>query len=267
MAPKEEVKFYLLEKEKGTLYKGGWNNEIDITSVNSQVNTYFNIDIQQSAYFTMLIEGFEYNRFHTQVRATNAGTYNAGRSDFTFRNDPTPTAVYEPYSNTNTYVTGGDTVRENWIKDNIQYSNWEGSTKQGGPWKGRQSEYWLPLKSLQYSQGSIEALSLAAGTFSDLRLPFRKQSPTLTVEMYDHRSDYFEMKLREWHSESVLTGGFVPVLENIKKHVKIIGFSTNGGWNYTTECDCILIDDITTSRSYAENDLKVISFKLLVVGY
>jgi hypothetical protein len=251
MAPKEEVKFYLLEREKGTLYKGGWKNEIDITNVNSQINTYFNLDIQQSAYFTMIIEGFEYNRFHTQIMSTNGATYNAGRNDFTFATDPVGRVDG---------WTGDDTVREKWIKDNIRYNNWQ-------TFKERRSEYWLPLKSLQYNQGSIEALSLAAGTFSDLRLPFRKQSPTLSVEMYDHRSDYFEMKLREWHSESVLTEGFVPVLESIKKHVKIMGFSTNGDCNYTTECDCILIDDVTTSRSYAENDLKVISFKLLVVGY
>ena len=70
MAKNNEVKFYLLEREKGTRYKGGYKNEPMISSTNSLMNTYFNIDVQQSAYFTMLIEGFEYGRFHTQVEAT-----------------------------------------------------------------------------------------------------------------------------------------------------------------------------------------------------
>ena len=264
MAAKNEVNFKILQQENGTTYKGGFNNEIDITSKNSQINTYFNIDIQQSAYFTMLIEGFEYGRFHTQVEATtpNGMALKNGRHDFYFDTDPKPSTAGD-----------GSLLRNMKTKDNI--TDWvDGNVKyfkgKNGTWQNftqRRTEHWLPLKSLQYSQGSIEALSLATGTFSDLRLPFRKQSPTFTVEMYDHRSDFFEMKLREWHSETVLTGGFVPVLDSIKKHVVIMGFSTNGDCNYRTECDCILIDNITTSRDYSSNDLKVISFKLLVIGY
>lgn len=250
--PKEEVNFFVLEAEKGTKYKGGFKGEIDISKTNSHVNTYFNIDAQQSAYFTLMIEGFEYNRYHTQVSAPGA-TYLSGRRDFYFESDPVPSTAGDGS------MSGIDTAKR-WINNNIRYSGWQN-------YGTRKSEYWLPLKSLQYSQGSIEALSLAAGTFSDLRLPFRKQSPTLTIELYDHRSDYFEMKLREWHSESVLTAGYVPVLESISKKVTIAGYSTNGDQNYKTRCDCILIDDISTSRDYASNDLKVVSFKLLVIGY
>lgn len=272
MAPKNEVKFSILKDEKGTTYKGGYTNEPEINSTNSLINTYFNIDIQQSAYFTLLIEGMEYGRFHTQIEAVtpNGLGMTNGRRDYFFEEDPVPTAKYEPTTahkteGSLTYVTGSQAERETWIESKVKYT--PGKNGQWQNFKGRRTVHWLPLKSLQYSQGSIEALSLATGTFSDLRLPFRKQSPTLTIEMYDHRSDFFEMKLREWHSETVLTGGFVPVLESIKRHVWLRGFSTNGDCNYVTECDCILIDDINTSRDYASNDLKVISFKLLIIGY
>lgn len=264
MAPKNEVKFYLLKDEKGTTYKGGYKNEPEITSTNSQMNTYFNIDIQQSAYFTMLIEGFEYGRFHTQIEATSPGgsALTNGRHDYYFNTDPKPNLTGDGSLGRNMAYT--DTMTS-WIDNNVKFTSGKNGTWQ--TFSRRRTEHWLPLKSLQYSQGSIEALSLATGTFSDLRLPFRKQSPTLSVEMYDHRSDFFEMKLREWHSESVLTGGFVPVLESITRKVTIMGFSTNGDCNYQTECQCILIDDISTTRGYDGNDLKVISFKLLVVGY
>ena len=264
MAKNNEVKFYLLEREKGTRYKGGYKNEPMISSTNSLINTYFNIDVQQSAYFTMLIEGFEYGRFHTQVEATtpDGASLTNGRHDYYFDTDPTPNIEGDGSLGKNMEYTDNIT---DWVQKNVKFA-----AGANGSWQNfnrRRSVHWLPLKSLQYSQGSIEALSLSTGTFSDLRLPFRKQSPTLTVEMYDHRSDFFEMKLREWHSESVLTEGFVPVLESIKRKVTIMGFSTNGDCNYETNCDCILIDDITTSRDYASNDLKVISFKLLVIGY
>lgn len=276
---KKDVNFYLIKQEKGTTYKNPYANEIDISNVNSQINTYFNIDVQQSAYFTMMIDGFEYGRFHTQIQASTPGgtsllKHNNGRRDYTFVNDPKP--VVDGAGNLGDgsvmrdseygKLTFRDTI-EPYLENNTKYNGWQNFTGNDGRRTGRRTEHWLPLKSLQFSNGSIEALSLAAGTFSDLRLPFRKQSPTLTVEMYDHRSDVFEMMLKEWHSESVLTSGFVPVLESITKTVTIRGFSTNGDINYETTCECILIDDITTSRDYSTNDLKVISFKLLVVGY
>lgn len=245
----EEVKFYLLKQEKGTTYKGGYTNEMSISHLNAHHNSYFNIDIQQSAYFTMLIEGFEYGRFHSSLTSITQ-SYNDGRRDFYFNNNPNAFNVTTKYSSN--------------PAASMNYTGWDNFVKQK---KGNSSENWLPLKSLQYSQGSIETMSLASGTFSDIQLPFRKHSPTLTVEMYDHRSDFFEMKLREWHSESVLTGGFVPVLESITKKVKIRGYSTNGECNYVTECQCILADDIVTTRGYDSNELKVIQFKLVVVGY
>lgn len=242
---KEEVKFYLLESEKGTKYKGGYKNEMSISHLNAHQNTYFNIDVQQSAYFTMLIEGFEYGRFHSSLTSIT-NSYNDGRRDYYFNNNQNAFNV--------------TTIDPQAPANSMRYTGWD-------KFKGNSSEHWLPLKSLQYSQGSIETMSLASGTFSDIQLPFRKHSPTLTVEMYDHRSDFFEMKLREWHSESVLTGGFVPVLESITKNVRIRGYSTNGECNYVTNCQCILADDIVTTRGYDSNELKVIQFKMVVVGY
>ena len=246
---KEEVKFYLLQSEKGTTYKGGYKNEMAITHLNAHQNSYFNIDMQQSAYFTMKIEGFDYGRFHSSLSSVTQ-SYNDGRRDYYFNNDPNAFNV--------------TTIDSTNPSKSMKYTGWQDFTKQG---RGNASEYWLPLKSLQYSQGSIETMTLASGTFSDIQLPFRKHSPTLTVEMYDHRSDFFEMKLREWHSESVLNGGFVPVLESITKKVTIRGYSTNGDCNSVTVCDCILADDIVTTRGYDSNELKVIQFKLVVVGY
>lgn len=215
----------------------GTKNDISISNYNAHLNTYFNIDIQQSAYFTMLIEGFEYNRFHTSIKSTTK-RFEDGRRDVFF--------------NTGASAFGaGETLRTT----NFESFNMNGSA------------FWIPLKSLQYSQGSIENMSIAVGAFADIQLPYRKHAPTLTVEMYDHRSEFFEMKLREWHSQSVITQGFVPVLESITKKVILRGFATNGEQNYQQECQCILGDDISTSRNYEDNALKVISFKLVIVGY
>ena len=246
---KEEVKFYLLKQEKGTTYKGGYTNEMDISHLNAHHNTIFNLDIQQSAYFTMNIPDFNYGRFYSSISSVTT-SYNDGRRDF--------------YFNRNSNAFNVDTVDPTNPAGSMNYTGWDNFKKQH---RGNASKHWLPLKSLQYSQGSIETMTLASGTFSDIQLPFRKHSPTLTVEMYDHRSDFFEMKLREWHSESVLTGGFVPVLESICKEVEIRGYSTNGECNYVTTCQCILADDIVTTRGYDSNELKVIQFKLVIVGY
>lgn len=215
----------------------GTRNDVSISNYNAHLNTYFNIDVQQSAYFTMLIEGFEYNRFHASVQSTTS-SWNDGRRDSYYAYNS------KTFEATETQISTG-------------FESFSQNT----------SAYWMPLKSLNYSQGSLENMSIAVGVLADIQLPFRKHSPTLSVETFDHRSDFYEMKLKEWHSQSVVTNGFVPVLESIVKKVTIRGFATNGEQNTQQECYCILGDDITVNRSYEENALKVVSFKLVVVGY
>lgn len=236
------VNFSVLE---GTQYIGA-KNDVDITKYNAHLNTYFNIDIQQSAYFTMLIEGFEYNRFHASFQSLASG-WEYGSRDSAFYGDPA-----NRFSSTSDTAFGWNASQNNTRFDRFSQNN---------------SIFWMPLKSLQYSQGPIETMSVAVGAFADLQLPFRKHSPTLSVETYDHRSDFFEMKLREWHAQSVITQGYVPVLESITKKVTIRSWATNGECNSTTICRCILADDITVNRSYEENGFKSVSFKLVVVGW
>lgn len=233
-----KVNFSVLE---GTSYIGD-KNDSNISKNNADLNSYFMADVQQSAYFTMLIEGFEYGRFHTSYMSVTTSA-NDGRRD-----------NYYEKSN-NAFNDVNNLTPRNKISTN--FDNW-----------GRNgSIYWMPLKSLSYNQGSIETANIAVGAFADLQLPFRKHSPTLSVETYDARNDFFEMKLREWHNMSVLTEGFVPVLESICRKVQIRSWATNGECNSLTECQCILADDITCTRTYDGNDLKVVSFKLIVVGW
>ena len=213
-----KVNFSILE---GTKYIGD-KNDLDISKNNAHLNTYFNLDISQSAYFTMLIDGFEYGRFHSSYMSTTTSR-NDGRRDNYFNRSNNAFDFGKPSNST----------------------GFENFTQNG-------SIYWMPLKSLQYTQGSIETM---------------KHSPTFTVEMYDARNDFFEMKLREWHNMSVLTEGYVPVLESICRKVQIRSWATNGECNSLTECQCILADDINVTRSYDGNDLKLIQFKLIVVGW
>lgn len=232
------VNFSVLE---GTTYIGD-KNDNDISKLNSHYNSYFNIDMSQSAYYSMLIEGFEYGRFHSSYMSVTTSK-NDGRRDNYYERSA------NAFNNINN-LTPRETTSTN-------FDNW-----------GRNgSIFWMPLKSLQYNQGSIETANIAVGAFADLHMPFRKHSPTFTVEMYDARNDYFEMKLREWHNMSVLTQGFVPVLESICKKVQIRSWATNGECNSLTECQCILADDINVTRTYEGNDLKLIQFKLIVVGW
>lgn len=228
-----KVNFSVLE---GTSYIGD-KNDIDISKNNAHLNTYFNIDVQQSAYFTMLIEGFEYGRFHSSYMSVTSSANDGRRDNY--------------YNRSNNAFDSGKP---------LQNTGFENFGRNG-------SIYWMPLKSLSYNQGSIETTNIAVGAFADLQLPFRKHSPTLSVETYDARNDFFEMKLREWHNMSVLTEGFVPVLESICRKVQIRSWATNGECNSLTECQCILADDITCTRTYEGNDLKVVSFKLIVVGW
>ena len=227
------VHFSILE---GPSYIGG-QNDLDISKNTAHQNSYFNIDMKQSAYFTMLIEGFEYGRYHASHMSTTSSALDGRRDNYFNRSN-------------NAFDYGKESVS----------TGFQNFSRNG-------SVYWMPLKSLSYSKGSIETMNLAVGAFADIRLPFRKNSPTFTVEMFDHRSDFFEMKLREWHDMSVLSNGYVPVLESIAKKVQIRSWATNGECNSLTECMCILADDITVNRSYDGNDLKLIQFKLVVVGW
>ena len=240
------VAFSTLE---GTQYIGN-KNDFDISKNNSHLNSIFAIDVAQSSYFTMLIEGFEYGRFYTSHMSVTTSP-NDGRRD----------TYYERSSQAFSHTTAPRKSFSTGFED--QYTLPDGSVV-----KARNgSIYWMPLKSLSYNQGSIETANISVGAFADLHLPFRKHSPTLSVEMYDARNDFFEMKLREWHNMSVLTEGFVPVLESICKKVQIRSWATNGECNSLTECQCILADDINVTRSYDGNDLKLIQFKLIVVGW
>src|SRR5574344_809592 len=134
------VHFNILKTDCGTTYIGTKNNT-KITNIDYHTNTLFNLDMAQSAYFTILIEGFEYDRFYTAYMSTtkseNDGIRNRGFDHFT----------------------------------------------------GNSSIYWMPIKSIQISQGALENVSLAVGAFADLQIPFRRHLPTLTVEMSDHRSE------------------------------------------------------------------------------
>lgn len=233
-----KVNFSVLE---GTSYIGD-KNDVQISKNNANLNHVQLLDAAQSSYFTMLIEGFEYSRFYTSYMSTTTSK-NHGRRDYYYEKDPN---AFNDINN----LTPRKTVSTN-------FDNW-----------GRNgSIYWMPLKSLTYTQGAIENTTFGVGAFADLQLPFRKHSPTLQVELCDARSDFFEMKLREWHNMSVITDGFVPVLESISKKVQIRSWATNGECNSLTECQCILADDISVTRSYEANDLKIISFKLVVVGW
>lgn len=219
------INFGILEDSKGVTFIGAKNdNVISSAWQDATYNSYFNIDVQQSAYFAFMIDGWKYNRYHTSINSALQ------------------------YSKDSRY-------------DGSHNPEWDKNLRRN------ESIDWIPLKSLQYSQGPIEQMSVSIGAFADLSLPFKKRCPTLTCEMYDHRSDFFEMKLREWHAMTVVDPGFVPVLETITKGVTIYGFATNGEMNSMTKCQCILGDDITCSRDYDSNSLKVIQFKLIVVGY
>jgi hypothetical protein len=58
----------ILRKTKGVTFIGAKNNlEISSDPYNPTYNSYFNIDVQQSAYFTMMVEGWKFNRFHTAI--------------------------------------------------------------------------------------------------------------------------------------------------------------------------------------------------------
>ena len=143
MAKNNEVKFYLLEREKGTVYKGGYKNEPMISSTNSLLNTYFNIDVQQSAYFTMLIEGFEYGRFKTQIEATtpSGAALNNGRHDYYFDTDPTPNIKGDGSLGKNMKYTDNIT---DWVQKNAKFA-----AGANGSWQNfnrRRSVNWLPLK-------------------------------------------------------------------------------------------------------------------------
>lgn len=225
-----KVNFGILQSGQGTTYIGNVADNV-VTSKQQHLNSYFNIDAQRIYTFTMLIEGFEYGRYHASYKSITQSV-----------NDGIASQVYNPV--TKRYEsTGFDNFKQN------------------------ASINWIPLKSCVFSQGGIENMSIAVGAFSDIQLPFRKHCPTLTCELYDHKSDFFEMKLREWHAQSVVSSGFVPVLESITKKVTIRAWSPTGECNSVQDVQCILGEDISVSRNYADNDLKVISFKMIVVGY
>ena len=69
-----KVDFKLIAVEQGTQYIGN-RNDISISDYNAHLNSYFNIDIQQAAYFTMLIEGFEYGRFHASYKSITTSRF------------------------------------------------------------------------------------------------------------------------------------------------------------------------------------------------
>lgn len=235
-----KVNFSVIE---GVSYIGDKNDNL-ISKNNSHINTIFNLESAQASYYTLLIEGFEYSRYYTSHMSTTASP-RMGRRD----------GYYSYSSDAFNYTGMTPDYKKEWHSTGFENFKRNGSI------------YWIPVKSLTYTQGAIENTTFGVGAFADLQLPFRKHSPTLQIEMYDARSDFFEMKLREWHNMSVITDGFVPVLESISKKVQIRSWATNGECNSLTECQCILADDISVTRSYEANDLKIISFKLVVVGW
>lgn len=126
---------------------------------------------------------------------------------------------------------------------------------------------FLPIKSVSFTPVSLETLSIPLGVFGDMSIVNRKKIGRLSITLLDTNDNFYEKKLASWYKICVPNeNGYVGYLEDMVSDMTYISYSTTGLPEYSMNLEVMLAEDISISRDYDANELKAITFNVVVVG-
>lgn len=125
---------------------------------------------------------------------------------------------------------------------------------------------FLPVKSINYSVTSLEMTTIPVGIFGDMSIVTRKKLSKLNIVLLDNKDCTYEALLRNWYNKCAPDSGYVGYMQDIVDTLHYISYSTSGQPQVPISLEVMPADDMVISRDYDSNELKTISFSVIVVG-
>ena len=124
---------------------------------------------------------------------------------------------------------------------------------------------YLPIKSMNFSYTSYENMSIPLNIFGDFPLLHRKKMSAISITCYDMDQDVIELALREWEKQC-FPQNCVEYMDCIKAEFRYRSYDVTGKMNFEKVLEVIPTGSVSVSRSYEENNAKLLNFSLIVVG-
>ena len=126
---------------------------------------------------------------------------------------------------------------------------------------------FLPVKSITYTPVTIETLNLSLGVISDLPIPYKRKVGKIELDILDTDDHWYENLFYEWYAATVPdNSGYVGYFEDFVREFRYVEYGRDGKAIKTYFLEVIPNNDYRVTRSYENNDFKVIHISLLVVG-
>jgi hypothetical protein len=127
---------------------------------------------------------------------------------------------------------------------------------------------FLPVKSANFNYVNFDNLTLSVGIYGGLPIMKRRSVGRLSLNIYDNHRDEIEREIKNWIAECFPLGKYVNYLECMASKMEYWSYQVTGKANQNNPYVYTVIpsDSYNVSRSYEENNAKIINFAVTVVG-
>lgn len=125
---------------------------------------------------------------------------------------------------------------------------------------------YLPIETVSYSLVNMSTTSFPLGIFGDISFISGKKLNSIELTIVDTQEDTYEKLLTAWERKSIIDNNRVGYLSEIVKILNYKSYKYDGTVNISKSYEVMLAGSIRISRSYASNNFKKITFKVIIVG-
>lgn len=125
---------------------------------------------------------------------------------------------------------------------------------------------FFPVKNVSINHTSYHNMSVPFSVFGNIPLLHSASLPKITINAYDLDDDRVERAVSRWTNICFPNDRYVAYLSNAASKFEYISYDVTGRENFTFTFYVIPSDNVIVSRSYEENNEKIVSFSVVAVG-
>ena len=125
---------------------------------------------------------------------------------------------------------------------------------------------FFPVKNISVSFTSYNNMSIPFSIFGNLPILHKKSVAKITINAYDLDDDRVERAVQAWERECFPDSNYVAYLDDVKAQFVYKSYDVKGKQNYSKTLYVIPADNVSVSRSYDDNNEKIVSFSVVAVG-
>lgn len=125
---------------------------------------------------------------------------------------------------------------------------------------------FFPVKNISVSFTSYNNMSIPFSIFGNLPILHKKSVAKITINAYDLDDDRVERAVQAWEKECFPDSNYVAYLDDVKAQFVYKSYDVKGKQNYSKTLYVIPADNVSVSRSYDDNNEKIVSFSVVAVG-